>query len=56
MPIPHSAHCSECGETLAINSRESDSDCDVFVHIDPCETCLEAAIEEAIKAENDSDT
>jgi hypothetical protein len=44
---PYSVTCSNCGGTLDCASVDIDSDFDLTVKIDPCDTCITNAIEEA---------
>lgn len=46
---PYSVTCSECGGILDTASVDVDSDYDLIVKIDPCQTCIDDAVEEAKK-------
>lgn len=51
MPIPYETTCSSCGEELSITSRTSYPDGDVCIKVAPCETCMEAAKQQARQEE-----
>ena len=55
MPTPYQVTCNECAATLTIARRMMDNDGDVCVEVDPCEACIEQAVEEAVgKLEGES--
>jgi len=41
MPTPWKVSCRTCGEELIVPHRSMDSDGDIYVEVQPCETCLE---------------
>ena len=43
---PYRVCCAKCFETLNVSRKEVDDDLDLFLEVDPCEHCLEAAREE----------
>ena len=42
MPIPYKVTCAICGNELVVSDRTMDSDGDIFIVLQPCETCAEA--------------
>lgn len=47
MPVPYSVRCTNCGEKLNIAKRIIDKDDDLLVEVDPCQTCIDKAVDEA---------
>jgi hypothetical protein len=47
MSVVYSAHCTDCGSELDVRKTVLDSGGDLCITIVPCETCLDAAREEA---------
>ena len=44
---PYSVVCSNCGNGLDCASADTDSDLDLSIKIDPCQACIDSAVEEA---------
>lgn len=47
---PYKVKCMECGTELSAGETEVESDFDIHTTVEPCQTCIDSAVEEA-KAE-----
>jgi hypothetical protein len=41
MPIPYDVKCFGCGHTIEVRVRKLDYDGDLYIEVDPCESCIE---------------
>lgn len=48
---PYKLTCSGCGSDLGIYEDEIDGDMDLYLKIEPCQTCIDSAVAEATEKE-----
>ena len=44
---PYDVKCYQCNSVLGVATTETDGDMDLYIKIEPCQTCIDSAVEEA---------